>query len=337
MRQNNTCDTAIRPGRLLDGTHKRSSKHTGEHNHTHFTGIQFTVTRRRRTGTPHTLRTDTNTESTNVPELQQANHHETPHHAVDSATQRIHREQIRHTRKRIHKLLQQMAQRATYATMLIRRNRTIHGLVNKTVPKARTTLLQRNMAWEGHNHRRIPDRDTQQDTTHTYDTTTDQTAQVQPTTLRRDQHRTAAYTNINAYYAGSADNNHANDAACHYHNDNSKRQGNTRTQQRAHQQMASSIQANKRMTARQRNSREQRNPSPMATAPPMTQRPALPMPTSSTRPRSDEVTEGSTSKQQKTTAGAPVKERPHDRRTTATQKCDNSHHTGWQTRRDNIK
>ena len=117
VRQNNTCDTAIRSGRLLDRTYKGSGKHNGEHNYTHFTGIQFTIKRRRRTGTPHTFRTDTNTEGTNVPELQQDNHHETPHHAVDSATQRLHREQICHTRKRIHKLLQQMAQRATYSTV----------------------------------------------------------------------------------------------------------------------------------------------------------------------------------------------------------------------------
>ena len=86
-------------------------------------------------------------------------------------------------------------------------------LVNKTVSKVGTTLLQRNMAWEGHNHRRIPDRDIQQDTTRTYDTTTDQTAQVQPTPLRRDQHGTVEYTSIGAYYADNADNNHANDAA----------------------------------------------------------------------------------------------------------------------------
>ena len=56
--------------------------------------------------------------------------------------------------------------------------------------------------------------------------------------------------------------------------------------------------------------RTQEPTSPMATAPPMTQRPALPMPTSSTRPLPDEVTEGSASKQQKTATRASVKERP---------------------------
>ena len=111
MRPNNTCDTTIRSGRLPGRTYKGSGKHNGEHNHTHFTGIQFTITRRRRTGTPHTLRTDANTESTNVPELY--NRTITMKHPIMPWI-------VRHSAyivKWIHKLLQQMAQRATHSTV----------------------------------------------------------------------------------------------------------------------------------------------------------------------------------------------------------------------------
>ena len=139
----------------------------------------------------------------------------------------------------------------------------------------------------------------------TYHTTTDQTAQVQPTTLRRDQHGTVEYTSIGAYYADSADNNHANNAAI-----TTTTTADGKATPGRNNEHIIRWRAQHRRTKGRRLAKETAENTATHIADgngatyDTTTSTANACIINKTTP--DEVTEGSTSKQQKTTAGAPT-------------------------------
>ena len=109
--------TTIRSGRLPDSAYHSSGQQDRQHHYKELRSIQFTITRRSRASAQNTVCANQNTQGTNQAELQQRHFNQTSTHALDSSTQCVHHEQVCSSQQWMHKLLQQMEQRAAHTTL----------------------------------------------------------------------------------------------------------------------------------------------------------------------------------------------------------------------------
>ena len=144
-----------------------------------------------------------NTQGTDQTKLQQRQVNETPMDALGSSTQRIHHEQVCSSQQWMHKLLQQTEQRATYTTLQVWWDSATHATNSETISKTRAEILQRDLAWQGYNHRRIPSWDLQQDCQRKDNQKADYASQIQSATTGLCAHRSMEDTSISTAHTNS--------------------------------------------------------------------------------------------------------------------------------------
>ena len=147
-----------------------------------------------------TVCTYQNTQGTNQAELRQRHSSETSTHScLDGSTQCIHHEHVSSSQQWIHRLLQQMEQRAhTHTT-----SQVCYATNSETVSKTRAKDLQRGLAWQGHDTRRAPHWDLQHDCQSTDNQEADNASQLQSSTTGLYTHRSMEDTSISTAYTYS--------------------------------------------------------------------------------------------------------------------------------------